>query len=294
MKNLKKLAALALAVILCFALASCGGVVPSSYLEVDPATGAGKASFSMMVPKNGVNGIGNNFYEPNDGEPNDQGYITSPDALLTLLKSKVPSGFTVTMKEETKMAEVKDDQTGETSTKDQGNFTYTVSFSFSSIADYNAKIEKWLPAKYWDLAKTALNVEINKTAMTSTGDANNATVTLTSDAHILDVMCQWAYDITTNDTTGAFVRRNQDHEYQYQYFYTMDDGTYTVKFNGKETVKKYNAVDGAVKVEATGIDTTATSNPTPNPSTGDPIAVSAIVVTALAAGALLIARKRSK
>lgn len=296
MKHLKKLGVLAMAVVLCISLASCGGVVPSSYLEVDPATGAGKANFTMSVPKNGAEGIGNNFVVADGDNPNvNQGYITSADALLKLMKSKVPSGFEVTMKEQTKMEDIIDEDTEEvTGQRDTGSYDYTVTFSFSDIKDYNAKIKEWLPAKYWDLAKTALNDEVKEAAMETTGDAKSANVSLTVDMRILEVVCQWVYDVISTDTTGAVIDGGSG--FQYQYVYNMDKGSFTVKFNGKETNKPYSATKGEIKAEATGIDTTEEPEPTetPSPSTGEPLAISAVLLTAAAAGALLIARKRSK
>lgn len=276
-------------------LASCGGVAPSSYLEVDPATGAGKASFTMMVPKNGYDGIGNNFIEPNgDEEPKAEGYIKNPEALLNLIKSKVPAGFTVTMKEQTNMVTVETED-GDEDTIDKGSFDYTATFSFSSIDDYNAKIKEWLPAKYWELANAVYpDNAIKEAAMTTKGDAKNATVSLTTDMRILDVVCQWVFDITSTDTTGAVVDGGSG--FDYQYYWNMDKGSYTVKFNGKETKKTYSAAKSDISVEATGIDTSKPDdgNKPANPSTGEPLAVSAVVLTAAAAGALLFARKRGK
>lgn len=297
MKHLKKLAVLAMAAVLCVVLASCGGVAPSSYLEVDPATGAGKASFTMSVPKNGVDGIGNNFVVADGDNPNvNQGYITSPDALLNLMKSKVPSGFEVTMKEETKMVDVENDE-GEVETKDQGSYDYTVTFSFSNVDDYNAKVKEWMPAKYWDLAKTALGSDVKELVMSTSGDAKDATVSLTADMRILAVVCQWVYDIVSTDSTGAVI--DGGNGFQYDYVYNMDKGSYTVKFNGKETKKAYSATKSEITMEASGIDTTAESKPdskpdNSNPATGEPLAVSAVFLTAIAAGVLLAARKRNK
>ena len=305
MKHVKKLAALAMAMVLCLALASCGQLVPSSYLEIDPATGAGTAQFTMVVPKNGANDVGNNFIEPNgDSEPNETGWIKTPQALLELMKSKVPSGFEVTMEEVTNMVDVEDDDTGEIDTVDKGSFDYTVSFSFSSIDDYNAKVKQWLPDEYWTLAETAVGAEIAETSMTVSGDAENADVTLTTDMRILEVMCQWAYAIAEADSTGdqVGVVLPSGQAWNYSYIYNMDKGSFTVKFNGKETQKQYSAANGEITAKASGVDTTAESEPTQeqpsgpagNPSTGEPLAVSAIVLAAAAAGALVIARKRSK
>lgn len=311
MKHVKKLGILVMAAILCVALASCGGLAPSSYLEVDPVTGAGKASFTMMVPKNGVDDIGNNFIEPNgDEEPKAEGYIKNPNALLNLFKSKVPSGFDVTMKEQTNMVTVETED-GDEDTVDKGSFDYTVTFSFSSIDDYNAKIKTWLPAKYWDLANAAYpDNKIKEVTMTTTGDAKNATVTLATDMRILDVVCQWVFDVASTDKTGAVVDGGSG--FDYQYFWNMDKGSYAVKFNGKETKKAYSAAKSAISVEAAGIDTSkpadepastpadkpaSTPDDKPastNPATGEPLAVSAAVLIAAAAGALLFARKRSK
>ena len=99
MKSLKKFSAFVIAGALCLALASCGHLVPSGNLEDNPATGSGKANFTIVVPKNGVEGVGNNFMVEGDTANANKGYIKSPEALLNLFKSKVPSGFTVTMKD---------------------------------------------------------------------------------------------------------------------------------------------------------------------------------------------------
>ena len=287
MKRLKKLAAIVSAGVLCLALASCGHLVPSANLEVNPANGSGKANFTISVPKNGVEGVGNNFMVEGDTENANKGYIKSPEALLTLFKSKVPSGFTVTMKEQTKMEEVENKETGKTETKDLGSYDYTVTFSFSSIADYNAKIKKWMPAKYWDAAKAYIGAtdDIKEAAMTATGEAAAADVTLTVDTRILEVLGQWAFDVASTDTTGAVIDGGDG--WDYKYVYDMDQSTFAIKFGGKDTAEKYNSAKSALTVKATGVDTSATS-----PSTGDPLAVSAVVVTVLAGGALLLLKKR--
>ncbi len=294
MKAFRKLATLISAGVLCLALASCGMVVPSTNLEVDPATGAGKASFTMVVPKNGVDGVGNNYAVFDESGKNvNQGYIVSNDKLLALLKSKVPAGFTVTMKEQTKMVDVENEETGEVDTKDQGSFDFTVTFSFSSIADYNAKIKQWLPEKYWTAAKETLGAAeaIKEAAIATTGEATAADVTLTVDMRILDVVCQWVYDIASTDTTGAVI--DGGNGWQYPYVYNMDKGSYTISLGGKNTTKPYSNTKPEISVKATGVDTTAKAPSTPtSPSTGDPLAVSAIAVTVLAGGALMLLKKR--
>lgn len=290
MKSFKKFSAFVIAGALCLALASCGHLVPSGNLEVNPATGSGKANFTIVVPKNGVEGVGNNFMVEGDTANANKGYIKSPEALLNLFKSKVPSGFTVTMKEQTKMEEVENKDTGKTETKDLGSYDYTVSFSFSSIADYNAKIKKWMPAKYWDAAKTYIGAsdDIQEAVMTTTGEAAAADVTLTVDTRILEVLGQWAFDVASTDTTGAVIDGGDG--WDYKYVYDMTQSTFTIKLGDKKTSETYNSAKASLSVKATGVDTTAAE---PAPSTGDPIAVSAIVLTLLAGGALLALKKRA-
>lgn len=295
MKHVKKLAILAMLAVLCVVLASCGKFVPSATLEVDAATGAGTARFTMVVPKNGVDDVGNNWVTPNgDSEPNETGYLTSPEAVLNLFKSKVPSGFTVTMEEQTNFVDVTSEETDEVDRVDKGSFDYTVTFSFTSIDDYNAKVKAWLPDKYWEEAKTVASLEsdVKEATMTVEGDAANANVSLSVDMRILQVMCEWAWDICKTDTTGAVVEGSGGFDRTNAGF-NMDKGTFDVKFNGKTTSKRYSAAKPDIELKATGVDTTATTTPG-NPTTGDAVAVSAVVLSVAAAGVLLALRKRNK
>lgn len=296
MKHFKKLAILAMLAVLCVVLASCGQFVPSATLEVDAATGAGTARFTMVVPKNGANDVGNNWVTPNgDSGPNETGYLTSPEAVLNLFKSKVPSGFTVTMKEQTNIVDVTDEDTDEVDKVDKGSFDYTVTFSFTSIDDYNAKVKAWLPDKYWESAKTMKGYEtdVKEATMTVEGDAANANVSLSVDMRILQVMCEWAWDISSTDTTGAVVDGGSGFDRTQSDYFNMDKGTFDVKFNGKTTSKRYSATKPDIELKATGVDTTATTTPG-NPTTGDAVAVSAVVLSVAAAGVLLALRKRNK
>lgn len=295
MKRIKILGILAMFIVVCVTLASCGQFVPTATLEVN-TDGSGTATFVMVVPKNGADDVGNNWVTPNgDSEPNNTGYLTSPDAILNLFKSKLPSGFTITMKEQTNFVDVEDQETGEIDHVDKGSFDYTITFPFSSIEDYNAKIKSWLPDKYWEAAKTAaaFETDVEEASMTVEGDAANANITFTVDMRILQVMCEWAWDICSTDTTGAVVDGGSGFDRQYAGF-NMDKGTFDVNFNGKNTHKRYSATKPEIEVKATGVNTTETTTPE-NPGTGVPMVASVVMLgAAAAAGVMLITRKRSK
>lgn len=261
MTNCRKIAALALAAILCLAMAACGHAAPSGRLEMDSATGAGTASFTMVVPKNGAPDVGNNFVEPNGNDgPNDTAYITSPDALLKLLQDNVPEGFTVTVEEQTKLVD-HEDEFGDIDTVDEGSFDYTIAFSFIGIADYNAKIRQWLPQQYWDAAREALGAEVGEAVLTTGGGTG-----LTADMRILDVICQWAFDLISTDTTGAVVDGGSG--FDYQYCYNMDKAAFTVVLDGEEASARYGASDNLLTAGSAAAD--VTDPPATNPPETDP------------------------
>lgn len=249
MTTSKKVAALVLAIFLCIALAACGNVTPSGRLEMDSTTGAGTATFTMVVPKNGAPNVGNNFVEPNgDDEPNDTAYITSPDALLRLVQENVPEGFTVTVEEQIKMVE-HEDEFGDIDTVDEGSFDYTITFSFIGIEDYNGKINQWLPKKCWDAAEEVLGTEISPAILNDEGTA------LTVDTRILNVICQWGFDLISTDTTGAVVDGGSG--FDYQYCYNMDKATFSVALDGKEAGARYGGTDSLLTAGSGAAEATA-------------------------------------
>lgn len=259
MKTSRKILILAVIAALCLALAACGHAVPSGIVEMDPETGAGTASFTMVVPKNGAPDVGNNFVEPNgDDGPNNTGYITSPDALLTLMQNNVPEGFTVTVEEVTKMVG-REDEFGDIDNVDEGSFDYTVTFSFNGIDDLNAKLKQWLPQRYWDAAAQVLTFEV-KEATLSDGS-------LTLDMHILDVITQWAYTVISTDTTGAVVDGGSG--FDYVYCYNLAKSTLTVKLGDAETTEQYDSVAMDVTAGKSG-EPVATDPPATKPAETDP------------------------
>ena len=216
----------------CLVLAACGHGVPSGVIEFDPETGNGTAAFTMVVPKNGAPDVGNNFIEPNgDDGPNNTGYIKSPDALLDLVKANVPEGFEVSMEEVTKLVEVKD-EFGDVDTIDQGSFDYTITFSFNGVEDFNAKMKQWLPQQYWDAAQAVLTFAVQEATLVDGA--------LSVDMHILDVIGQWAFTLTSTDTTGAVVDGGSG--FDYAYYYNLAKSTLTVKVGTVETTERYDTV----------------------------------------------------
>lgn len=307
MKTSRKILILAVIAAICLALAACGHAVPSGIVEMDPDTGAGTASFTMVVPKNGAPDVGNNFVEPNgDDGPNNTGYISNPDALLTLMQSNVPEGFTVTMEEVKKMVD-REDEFGDTETVDEGSFDYTVTFSFSGIDDFNAKLKQWLPQQYWDAAAQVLTFAVKEAVLTDGS--------LTLDMHILDVITQWAYTVISTDTTGAVVDGGSG--FDYIYCYNLAKSTLTVKLGDDETTERYDSVAMDVTAGKPGdapateppaeTDPPATkpaetqpapTNPTGEPadglSTGAVVGIAAAVAAVIAVIVVVILRKRSK
>ncbi len=253
MLNRKNLVGIALLLALSLLLVACGQGVPSGVIEIDPETGAGTATFTMVVPKNGAPDVGNNFIEPNgDDGPNNAGYITSPDALLTLIQANVPEGFTVTMNEVTKNVE-QEDEFGDLSYVDQGSFDYTISFSFTGIDDFNAKIKQWLPQQHWDAAEAVLTFAVQ--------EATFADGKLSVDMHILDVIAQWAYTLVSTDTTGAVVDGGSG--FDYAYCYNLAKSTLELKVGTAQASERYDTVQIIV---AAG-NTAAPTEPTPTEPT---------------------------
>ena len=299
MTRCKKFVLILTVIALCAAMAACGHGVPSGIVEMDPETGDGTASFTMVVPKNGAPDVGNNFVEPNgDDGPNNTSYITSPDALLTLIQNNIPEGFTVTMNEVTKMVE-QEDEFGDVDTVDQGSFDYTISFPFNGIEDLNAKLKQWLPQQYWDAAAAVLTFEVKEAALSDTA--------LTLDMHILDVIAQWAFTLTSTDTTGAVVDGGSG--FDYAYYYNMAKSTLTVKLGKIETTGRYDTVELSVTAgvpEETAPPTTdepgtepaptdpAPTDPAPTePESEVPVGtIVAVILVVAAVAVVLILRKR--
>lgn len=299
MTHCKKFVLILTVIALCAAMAACGHGVPSGIVEMDPETGDGTASFTMVVPKNGAPDVGNNFVEPNgDDGPNNTGYITSPDALLTLIQNNIPEGFTVTMNEVTKMVE-QEDEFGDVDTVDQGSFDYTISFPFNGVEDLNAKLKQWLPQQYWDAAAAVLTFEVKEAALSDTA--------LTLDMHILDVIAQWAFTLTSTDTTGAVVDGGSG--FDYAYYYNMAKSTLTVKLGKIETTGRYDTVELSVTAgvpEETAPPTTdepgtepaptdpAPTDPAPTePESEVPVGtIVAVILVVAAVAVVLILRKR--
>lgn len=260
MFNRKNLVVFVVLLAMCLVLAACGHAVPSGIIEIDPETGAGTASFTMVVPKNGAPDVGNNFIEPNgDDGPNNTAYIKNPEALLDLVKANVPEGFEVTMEETTKMVEV-EDEFGDVDTIDQGSFDYTITFSFNGVDDYNAKMKQWLPQQYWDAAETVLTFKVK--------EATLADGALTVDMHILDVISQWAFTLTSTDTTGTVVDGGSG--FDYAYYYNLAKSTLTVKLGANETTERYDVVEMNVTAGAAAVEPQPTEPQVTEPQVTEP------------------------
>lgn len=254
MRRFKKWVVLTMVVVFALTLAACKAGVPSYDLQIDPATGKGTANFTIRIPKNDVPEVGNNFDK--EGEA---GYIKSPEALLELFKKAVPSGFDATMKDEPKMVENEDGKE-----VDQGNFAYTLTFSFEGIEDYNNKIMKLVGQASWDganaNAKAAAEaagskyIEIKPATMTYEPSGDKQTVTFTEDLRVLDVISYWAYSILTNDTTGVwndiYKETYKDYPVTFTNTVNLDLAKYTVKF-GDDTQEYRHSSDPIVTLKAT-------------------------------------------
>lgn len=259
MKKGKKFMAVVLMAALCLVMTACGHAVPSAELTVDSATGTGTASFTMVIPKNGVPDVGNNFIEPNgDDGPNETAYIKDPEALLELARNNLPEDFTIVMEEQTKMVE-QEDEFGDVVAVDEGSFDYTVTFSFDSIDDYNAKMKRWLPQQYWDAAQEVLGTEVIEAALATD------TRSLSVDMRILDVICQWAFNLASTDTTGAVVDGGSG--FDYQYFYNMDQASVTVVLDGQEVSGRYGSDSNLLTAGDAGAEPPATEAVETQPAT---------------------------
>lgn len=263
MKKMKKVLVILLAMVMVFSLAACKAGVPNYELQIDPATGEGTANFTIRVPKNDAPEVGNNFDK--EGE---QGYIKSPDALLALFQDAVPSGFDVTMKDEEKI--VTNDDGDDV---DQGNFAYTLTFSFKGIDDYNKKIMDLVGQSSWDGANDAAKAvadtagssftKIVPATMTSEPNGDKSTVTFTEDLRVLDVISYWAYSVLTSDTTGVwkdlYKETYKDYPVNFGNTINLDLAKYSVKF-GDVTQEYRHSDDPVVTLQAT-VDTPVVTTP---------------------------------
>lgn len=303
MKKVKRFSALTLVVVLALIMTACKAGVPSYDLSIDPVTGGGKANFTIRVPKNDAPEVGNNFDK--EGEA---GYIESPEALLELFKKSVPNDFSITLKDEPKM--VTNDDGDE---KDQGNYAYTLTFSFKGIDDYNQKIMKLVGQASWDGANASAKavaeaggnefVKIVPATMTYEPAGDKQTVTFTEDLRVLDVISYWAYTVLTADTTGVwndvYKDTYPDYPVAFENTINLDLAKYSIDFGGDVQEFRHSSdpivtmkatVDAVEVVEDTTDDTKTedTTEPTTTemPDTGSN-SVTAIVL-AIGAGLSLI------
>ncbi|HOB20698.1 MAG TPA: LPXTG cell wall anchor domain-containing protein [Candidatus Atribacteria bacterium] len=282
---MRKILSLLLVAFLLVVLVSCKAGVLSSELELDPVTQQGTAKFTIRVPKNDAPDTGNNF-----DKPGDPGYISSPEDLLNLFKKAVPAGYTVTMKDEPKMVEREDG-----SEVDQGDFAYTLTFTFNGIDDYNNKVLKLVGQSSWDAASEHAGVTIPKATLTVTPNGDKYDVTFTEDVRILDVVGYWAYKTLTSDTTGVwndvYGETYPDYPVTFDNTINLDLATYTINFGGN--TQTYRHSDGLVTLTAT-VDEVKTGDGgnSGNPQTGDASVLPLLLAAAASAGGLLVLRKR--
>jgi hypothetical protein len=271
MKKMKKVFVILLAMVMVFSLAACKAGVPNYELQIDPATGEGTANFTIRVPKNDAPEVGNNF-----DKEEEKGYIKSADALLTLFQDAVPSGFDVTMKDEENI--VTNDDGNDV---DQGNFAYTLTFTFKGIDDYNKKIMDLVGQSSWDGANDAAKAvadtagssftKIVPATMTSEPNGDKSTVTFSEDLRILDVIGYWAYSVLTSDKTGVwndlFKDTYKDYPVNFGNTINLDLAKYSVKF-GDETQEYRHSADPVVTLQAT-VDAVVVAAPADDSSSDD-------------------------
>jgi LPXTG-motif cell wall-anchored protein len=262
-KKAKKIVVLILVVVLALiSLTACKAGVPNYDLTFDPVTQEGTANFTVRIPKNDVPEVGNNFDKKDEA-----GYIKSPEALLKLFKNSVPKGYEVTLKDEPNM--VTNDNGDEV---DQGNFAFTVTFSFKGIEDYNKKIMDLVGQSSWDgansSAKTAAEAngaaftKIEPATLTIEPDGDKQVVTFQEDLRIIDVIGYWAYTVLTTDKTGVWndIYKDAYPDYPVNFGNTinLDLAKYTIDFGGN--VQEYRHSSDMVTVKAT-VDAVETVNP---------------------------------
>ncbi|HZK34426.1 MAG TPA: NPXTG-anchored protein [Bacillota bacterium] len=297
----KKLSVALMALVLVLVLAACKGGIPSYDLEIDPKTGAGTASYTIRVAKNDAPEVGNNFDKPEN--PEDPGYIKSPEALLDLFKGKVPAGYTVTMKDEPNMVE-----NDEGKEFDHGNYAYTLTFSFKDIEDYNNKIMSLVGQGSWDGANASAKaaaeesgrtfVAIEPAKMTVEVNGDKQTVNFVEDLRIIDVISYWASAELRLDTTGVFNDLfAPDNPATYENTVNLDLARYSIKFG--DTVQEYRHSDGPeVSLSAT-VDVptqeekdAAQDEEATNPKTGSSSVIPVLALAAVSLGGIMAAKKR--
>lgn len=299
-KNSKRIFMLLVTFVLAMLLVGCKGGVPGSELEIDPATGKGKATFYVRVPKNTAPEVGNNF-----DKEDEEGYIKSPEALLKLFQDAVPAGYTLTMKDEPKMVENDDGDE-----EDHGNFTYYLTFEFDGIDDYNDKIMKLVGQASWDGANAEAKalaesgfIKIVPATLTVKTEGDKSTVTFTEDLRIIDVVSYWASDLLRSDTSGVWKDLFKDEgPATFGNTINLDLARYSVKFG--DIVQEYRHSDDPLVTLTATVDAReegpAKDDDKDNvgeevPATGDnPYTIIIAVLLVLFSGAVLVSIKCSK
>jgi hypothetical protein len=160
-----------------FTFASCDAGRVRSSIEITSINGAGTKTIICHVLKDDAeipeypgSQVGNNSpYFPNGME-----------AARDLLQNSIAEGFTVDMTEE-------DDR-----------YIFTITYSFESIDDYNAKTKMLIGQSVWD------ENAISDSTLTVSSQSGGSDVTFTEDPDVLVYSVRWAALALLNDTTGAY------------------------------------------------------------------------------------------
>jgi hypothetical protein len=195
---------------------------------------------------------------------------------------------------------------------DFGSIDYSVSFIFSGIEDYNAKMKALITEEFWDQYNANQRVlfecqELEWTdilpATFEVEETDDETVyTFTEDARVTELFSYYLADICINDDTGAWVDvMGGSWDYAYSEVVTPIDGIFTLQMGDEVETFEYNAYDEftmsvTVKNEITPTPEEPTqpaeSSSTSSPDTGAGSLSGIALLSGISLIAILTGRKR--
>ncbi len=267
MKKISVVLALALLLI---AASSCDAGRVRSTMQITSVSGAGTKTITCDVLKDETD------IPEYPGSPVTNNMVYFPqgmEAARALLQANAPEGFTIALSEEA------------------DKYVFTITYDFSSIADYNAKTKLLIGSSRW--SENGLSDATFTTETTQSG----TTAVFTENPQVLTLSVAWAGNVLINDTTGVYNKDAVDGvavtaETIFQTFQTditVGDTT--------ETFDK-DAIDVSVTGHfAAAATPTSAASSNDSPSTGDSgntAAFLALVAIALPASAWGLASRRRR
>ncbi len=287
-RTLKQILTLTVLVLVVIAFTSCWRGDLSSETVITSREGAGTRTFVVNVWKNGSTLPDNTILTDNEWDPDaETGYLKGTNAEIEAkLESAAPfAGMDIS--------------TSETDTK---RFFY-ITFSFTSIGDYNDKLEAMFDAASAVYGSNG-ELDLRGTFIPATLTVDGDQVTFTDSWQSSIIGTDWAWAAIYNDP--ALI--NQDGLGKNMFLYcepldvTVGDTEDTFGPNGESGIAfadlSDNHVNGTYSLTGTIAEAVATptdaATPTEgeNPVTGDPAVLGALAAALLAAGTFVTLRTR--